>query len=332
MSDWNAKAGSPGTSDGALDIEQPAELLHYLRANGILPPEDQPSIRTLTGGVSNRTVLVTSPARGAFVVKQALAKLRVAVEWHADPERIHREARALECLAGLAPPGTVTRLLFEDRSRHLIGMSAVPEPHRNWKELLLESSVCIGHVRQFATLLGTIHSRSSREAGLSCGEFADRSYFRSLRLEPYYHYSGRQVPETRLFFEQLIEETLATSLALVHGDYSPKNILIHDNRLVLLDHEVVHFGDPAFDVGFSLTHLLSKSLHLPSFRHELLAAAREYVAVYLDCLGESSGGIAWNRGRSVTPWDACWRAWPDVRRSSISLQPSGRHSWGSCWR
>ena len=138
MSDWNAKAGSPGISDGALDIEQPAELLHYLRANGILPPEDQPVLRTLTGGVSNRTVLVTSPARGAFVVKQALAKLRVAVEWYADPERIHREARALERLAGLAPPGTVTRLLFEDRSRHLIGMSAVPEPHRNWKELLLE--------------------------------------------------------------------------------------------------------------------------------------------------------------------------------------------------
>ncbi len=332
MSDWNAKAGSPGISDGALDIEQPAELLHYLRASGILPPEDQPFLRTLTGGVSNRTVLVTSAARGAFVVKQALAKLRVAAEWHADPERIHREARALECLAGLAPPGTVTRLLFEDRSRHLIGMTAVPEPHRNWKELLLEGSVCIDHVRQFAALLGTIHSRSSREPGLSCGEFADRSYFRSLRLEPYYHYSGRQVPEARLFLERLIEETLATGLALVHGDYSPKNILIHDDRLVLLDHEVVHFGDPAFDVGFSFTHLLSKSLHLPSFRRELLVAAREYVAVYLECLGGIEWRDPWNRARSAIPWAACSRGSPDVRRSSISPHPSGRHIAGSCSR
>jgi len=284
LNDSKAKAGSPGISERALDIERHEELLGYLRGEGILPPGDRPAIRTMAGGVSNRTVLVESPARGAFVVKQALAQLRVAAEWFADPERIHREARALECLAGLAPPGTVTRLLFEDRRQHVIGMTAVPEPHRNWKQMLLEGCVCLEHVTGFAALLGAIHSKSSLDPTLARGELADRSFFESLRLEPYYLYSGRQVPEARLFFDRLIEETRATRLALVHGDYSPKNILIRDQHLVLLDHEVAHFGDPAFDVGFSLTHLLSKSLHLASCRGELLNAARTYAATYLGCL------------------------------------------------
>jgi aminoglycoside phosphotransferase (APT) family kinase protein len=289
LNDCNAKAGSPGTSEPALDIERHEELLAYLRGAGILPPGEAPPMRTLAGGVSNRTVLVSSAARGEFVVKQALGKLRVAAEWYADPERIHREARAMECLGRLAPEGAIARLLFEDRKRQLIGMTAVPEPHRNWKEMLLAGCVDPGHVRQFAELLGAIHARSSADAALARSEFADRGFFESLRLEPYYRYSARQVPDAAAFFARLIEETLATRLAMVHGDYSPKNILVHGGRLVLLDHEVAHFGDPAFDAGFSLTHLLSKSLHAAAHRGRLLEAARAYSARYLACLE----GIGW---------------------------------------
>jgi aminoglycoside phosphotransferase (APT) family kinase protein len=71
----------------------------------------------------------------------------------------------------------------------------------------------------------------------------------------------------------------------VHGDYSPKNVLIHAGRLVLLDHEVIHFGDPAFDLGFSLTHFLGKAHHLPALRPEFASAAREYWRVYSEALG-----------------------------------------------
>ncbi len=275
---------SSGSCDPALDIERPEELLGYLRAQGILGPEGLPAMRTLLGGVSNRAVLVEIPPRSPFVVKQALSRLRVAVEWRAEPARIHREARALEYLSSLVPSGSVPQLLFEDRHHHLIGMSAVPRPHRNWKELLLEGQLSLDHVGQFAILLGTIHSKSSVDPGLARGEFADRSFFESLRMEPYYRYSAQQVVAAGPFFGRLIEETLAARLALVHGDYSPKNILIYRDGLVLLDHEVVHFGDPAFDVGFSLTHLLSKAIHVAGRRRDFLEAARIYVRRYLECL------------------------------------------------
>lgn len=289
MSDSNAKAGSPGNCERPLDIERHQDLLAYLRGAGFLPPGDEPAMRTLAGGVSNRTVLVTSAARPAFVVKQALGKLRVAAEWYADPERIHREARAMDYLGALAPEGAIMRLLFEDRAQRLIGMTAVPEPYENWKEMLLAGHVDPDHARQFAELLGAIHARSGADAALARGEFAGREYFESLRLEPYYRYSARQVPDAAAFYAGLIEETLATRVAMTHGDYSPKNILIHGGWLVLLDHEVAHFGDPAFDVGFSLTHLLSKALHVTAHRGELLEAARAYVERYLACLQ----GVSW---------------------------------------
>ena len=72
---------------------------------------------------------------------------------------------------------------------------------------------------------------------------------------------------------------------LVHGDYSPKNILLHGSRMVLLDHEVIHWGDPAFDVGFSLTHLLSKAHYLADLRPTFADAARQYWHRYREALG-----------------------------------------------
>jgi aminoglycoside phosphotransferase (APT) family kinase protein len=62
----------------------------------------------------------------------------------------------------------------------------------------------------------------------------------------------------------------------VHGDYSPKNVLVHDEKLILLDHEVIHIGDPGFDLGFSMTHLLSKAHHLPGLRGEFADAVERY--------------------------------------------------------
>jgi len=268
----------------ALDIEDAPALLAYLQRTGRIASGEQPRIAILQGGVSNRTVWVERQSGEAWVLKQALAKLRVPVDWFSSPERIHREALGLEWLARLAPPGSITPLLFEDRERHLLAMQAVPQPHANWKTVLLGGTVCADHVRQFATLLAAIHREAHGRADLA-EVFGDRAFFESLRLEPYYGYSAQQAPDAAAFLDSLIRETLACRITLVHGDYSPKNVLIHQDRLVLLDHEVIHFGDPAFDLGFSLTHFLSKAHRLPALRREFASAALEYWRVYSEALG-----------------------------------------------
>jgi hypothetical protein len=72
----------------------------------------------LGGVVSNRVVLVMRGNGEARVLKQALPKLRVVVDWFSGPERVHREAAALRWLTELHLP--VPALRFEDFDHHLL--------------------------------------------------------------------------------------------------------------------------------------------------------------------------------------------------------------------
>lgn len=274
-----------------LDIEKPRELSAYLKSTGHVGSDEEVSVRVLAGGVSNRTVLVGYPSGEAWVVKQALPKLKVAVDWFADPERIHREALGLRWLESLAPPGTITPLVFEDHENHLLAMEAVLQPHENWKTMLLRGNLERDHVEQFGRLLGAVHRGGYERRKEVARVFDDRSFFESLRLEPYYEYSAEQTPEAADFLRALIQETHTRRDTLVHGDYSPKNVLVREERLVLLDHEVIHFGDPAFDLGFSLTHFLSKAHHLPRKQDAFANAARLHWATY----HEEVANLPWTR-------------------------------------
>jgi 5-methylthioribose kinase len=275
----------------SLDIEEPNALADYLRRTGRIEPNETPEVEPLSGGVSNRTVLVNRPNGEAWVVKQALEKLRVATDWYSSPNRIHREAAGLRRLSELEPDSTVP-FVFEDFDYHLLAMQAVSLPHWNWKSLLLAGKPCDDHIRQFGEILAGIHLKAFERRGDLALEFADCSFFESLRIDPYYAYTAAQIPEASCFYSSLISDTRQCAVTLVHGDYSPKNILVSQGRLILLDHEVIHWGDPAFDVGFSLTHLLSKGHHCAARRFEFARAARMYWQLY----AESVANVAWMDG------------------------------------
>src|SRR5260370_576343 len=70
-------------------------------------------------------------------------------------------------------------------------------------------------------------------------------------------------PELDAVVGPYVDQMLATHRCLVHGDYSPKNVLLGDDGLWVLDFEVGHLGDPVFDVAFLLNHLLLKAIHRP---------------------------------------------------------------------
>lgn len=275
-----------------IDIEQPEALLAYLRATGRVGAAEQPAIRTLGGGVSNRVVLVERPSGEAWVLKQALRRLRVPVEWYSSPERIHCEALALRWLAQLTPAGTITPLVFEDPAQFLLAMRAAPEPHTAWKAALLAGQVDAAYVEQYGSILATLQRNSFLRAGELAPLFNDRSFFETLRIEPYYVYTWTQLPATGAFYDALISETRTRRQVLVHGDYSPKNVLIRAGRLILIDHETAHFGDPAFDPGFALAHLLGKANHVAEGRDALLGAAVHFWR----CYSEGLGAVPWLNG------------------------------------
>lgn len=286
-----------------LDIERPEALTSYLRGRGLLRVDEEARTRVLAGGVSNRTVLLLRPQAPDWVLKQALDTLRVAVPWHCDPRRAHREAVGLQWLQKTCPSGSIPGFVFEDATEHLLAMEAVPEPHAVLKEQLLAGQIDHGLLRDFGGLLGVIHAHGAQ--GDAEALFADQSFFEALRLEPYYEYSAAQEPSAAPFLRELIDDARSHRVTVVHGDYSPKNILVRQGKLVLLDHEVIHFGSPAFDIGFAFAHLLSKAHHLRAHRTELVTGAQ----------------LAWDGYRAAIA-DARWAHGDEFERTAV------RHTLG----
>jgi 5-methylthioribose kinase len=263
-----------------LDIERFDALQDYLAQHGYAKPGETIVLQALPGGVSNRTVKVQWAHGRSWVIKQSLSKLRVNADWFSSPDRIQVEAKALRWLNRSAPSGTTPQFVFEDSDNHLMAMEAIAEGHSNWKAMLLSGRIVPDYFEQFGLLLGTIHRHSSESSREVSKEFANTTYFESLRLEPYYLYAAHNIPEASGFLNDLARETLQHKDSLVHGDFSPKNTLVYQDKLILLDYEVVHFGDPAFDVGFALTHFLSKAHHLPEVRGLLASAAELFWQTY----------------------------------------------------
>jgi len=263
-----------------LDIEDFDALQNYLSQHGHSKTGEAVSFTALTGGVSNRTVRASWADGRSWVLKQALPKLRVNIDWFSSPERIKVEAEALRWLNRVAPLGTTPAFVLEDATNHLMAMEAIPEGNQNWKSILLRGDVVLEHFKQFGSLLGIIHRQSTVSSLEVSRTFADTTYFESLRLEPYYLFTAQSTPAAAGFLEALAGEVLLHKVSLVHGDFSPKNTLLYQGKLILLDYEVVHWGEPAFDVGFALTHFLSKAHHLPRARIHFTEASMVFWQTY----------------------------------------------------
>lgn len=234
-------------------------------------------VRVMTGGVSNQAFWVEGP-HGVCVVKQARPRLAVATEWRADVGRIVREAEAMQWLGERIGDPRIPHLLHLHREAKVLAMEAVLPPAENYKEILLRGEVDLAQASQFGALLAEIHSETAdpetREA------FGDATYFDQLRLAPYYGTVAERHPDVAGQMESLRAECLEERFCLVHGDYSPKNVLVRAGGLVLLDYEVAHWGNPCFDIGFALTHYLCKAIHMPGIGRAFAAAALMFWEVY----------------------------------------------------
>jgi 5-methylthioribose kinase len=242
-----------------------ATAADYLAQRGLDPIVN--SISELAGGVSNTVLLVEHPSCN-FVLKQALPQLRVEQEWFCDIRRIFVEADALRAVAPMLPEGTVPRVLFEDRDNFLFAMTAADAGSATWKSHLLASECDERVAEAVGRTLGTIVRRSWHSEQMAT-QFADIGYFHDLRLDPYYTRLSMLYPELRPWMERLIESCRTRRVSLVHGDWSPKNILVKDGRAMAIDFEVMHFGDPSFDAAFLLNHLLLKTFHGIEGAHSL---------------------------------------------------------------
>jgi 5-methylthioribose kinase len=229
-------------------------------------------------GVSGELRFVDTPD-GPIVVKQALGKLKVAADWFASPERNAVEAACLRTLADILGPSSVPRVVWVDPEKHSFAMQRLPAHLLPWKTRLLACQVDLGTARRVGELLGQMHSRTRGRADIAA-QFADLQYLIDLRINPYHRRVAERRPALAPLIDAVVERMLASRQCLVHGDYSPKNLLVDGDEVVILDCEVAHWGDPRFDVAFCLCHLLLKTLHTSSCPDQMAAAARAYLDAY----------------------------------------------------
>ena len=112
------------------------------------------------------------------------------------------------------------------------------------------------------------------------GDIGSAESFEAQRVDPYLRMIQRRHPELADRIGAYVERLLGTTECVVHGDYSPKNVLVGDDGLWVIDWEVVHRGDPTFDLAFMLNHLLLKSIHRPQGREGYEACGRAFLEAY----------------------------------------------------
>jgi 5-methylthioribose kinase len=194
-----------------------------------------------------------------FVLKQSRPQLRTRDAWFSDLDRVYREEEVMRLLHPLLPPLTVPEVLFSDRANYVFGMAHAPAESQVWKEQLLAGMIDNATARRAGAVLGCIHQATAERPG-EVERFADATVFVQLRVNPFYRRVQERRPEVADRVAPLIEQLLTRREALCHGDFSPKNLLVHDRGLTLVDYETAYFGDPTLDLGFCTSHLLLKAV------------------------------------------------------------------------
>ena len=263
-----------------MTVSECSTTRHDVERLGLAGAMDDVRIKPLSGGVSSDICRVEACGR-VFVIKRALSTLRVSDEWKVPTSRNRHEADWLELVARILPDA-VPRVIARDDHNGLFAMEYFdPQSFPVWKEQLLEGVVDIRFAMATGAGLAAIHASTAGDPVIA-ERFATDALFRALRLDPYFETAARRHPEAAHSLRTLSARTLATKLALVHGDISPKNILMRESGPVFLDAECAWYGDPAFDLAFCLNHLLLKCLANRRAAPRLLQAFESLAESYLD--------------------------------------------------
>lgn len=261
---------------------------------------DQPiRLTPLAGGVSSDIWRVDAPD-ATFCVKRALPRLKVAADWQVPVGRNRYEVAWLRAAAGIVP-AAVPAILGDDPEAGAFAMAWLPpDRYPVWKTLLRDGTVDARTAAAVGDVLGRIHAATADREDVARA-FPTDALFHAIRLEPYLEATARAHPDLATRLTGLAATTASTKRVLVHGDFSPKNILIGPDGPVILDAECAWFGDPAFDLAFVLNHLLLKGVWRPASQGRCLDAYAALVDAYRA--------------------HVAWEPWIGVERRTAALLP-----------
>lgn len=269
------------TTVGRLSASLPEPVLAFLRKHGLAAEGELPRAEVLSGGVSSDIWRVDLKS-GPVVVKRALPRLRVEDLWEVPVERNRYERMWIETANAIIPQVAPRVLAADDAGCFAMELLA---DYPLWKAELAEGRANRDFSAKVGGSLARIHAATAGDAACAAKFDTDKN-FHAIRLEPYLLAAGKKHPSLEKRLQELSGITARTRLALVHGDISPKNILVGPQGPVFLDAECAWYGDPAFDLAFCLNHLLLKGLWVPVRRSAFLQCYDVLAETYL-------AGVTW---------------------------------------
>jgi 5-methylthioribose kinase len=261
-----------------------ANLPDYLRQAGVFDVSEELRIEKAGDGNINwvRRATSAAPSGRSLIIKQARPALERFPQYQVSTERLVFEARYFET----ARPHDAERICplvhgFDEENRVLI-LEDLGDAER-LDHLLARGGDPSRSAMQVAGFLGTVH-RATREQGLGPrfqNEAMQRLHGDHIFALPYQENDFPLPPRTRERADRIREEGRLGEIAarayerylspsagvLVHGDVQAGNILLQAGRPKLIDAEIAHLGDPAFDMGSLLAHLMLPAIARGEMEH-----------------------------------------------------------------
>ena len=279
----------------SVNLLNEESVIPYLKSRGVIARDEEATVEILAGGVSN-VVLAIQTATKDMVLKQALAELKVATKWVVDQRRAIVEAHAIEVFHAISPK-QVPALIDYDPELFTLVLERVPRTSTVWKSDLLEGNIQPEIGEKLGHTLAMWHNHAAKSPALQ-EKFSEDSLFEQLRIDPFYRTVASKNPDLSPCILKLVNELKSNKTTLVHGDFSPKNIMVyHDRDIYILDFEVTHTGNPVFDLAFLTAHLLCKYFRAQNQREcDLLRfTAQSFLSAYKDAADvQPATSLAWH--------------------------------------
>lgn len=261
-----------------IDIAQEEVLEQYLQKKLLVKSNDDHKIYYCKGGVSGTVAFVQRKEKKPLIIKQALAQLKTKDTWICDPNRMYIEYESNRIYHELMP-NYAPEVYFYDQDNYIYGREAVPDGCPMWKENLMQGILDFEVARKSIEVLVEIHNECSVREDIK-EKFKDKEIFYGLRISPYIDFTVGKHPEITEFAKRISQEMMESSITLVHGDYSPKNIMVIGRDISVLDYEVAHYGHPAFDMAFFSNHFILKAIKFTDYSGAYLAMLKYIVNIY----------------------------------------------------
>jgi hypothetical protein len=271
-----------------VDIADEHALREYLQCNTDIIREFKPKTLDITyfdGGVSG-TVALVSDGQQEILVKQALGQLRVGNLWECGPERLFIEKKAFETYASIMSDNSLEVLSYDEKNNIMVRRGA-PKSCSTWKSHLQRGLFDFRTSDMAVSTLLKLHNETANDEEIA-EKFRDETYFIDLRRDPYICFVAAKYPSLSPMADEVIDYMAHRRVCLIHGDYSPKNILVDSDRIYIIDHEVAVYGNPCFDLAFLANHFLLKTIHYRQYGETYMEMLRYMLKIYLarlKCLG-----------------------------------------------